>query len=674
MDRLTRRSYGYTGTSPAVSLETTRVDYAYDSCGSYTRGRLCSVTAKKGATEVSRTAYNRYDALGRVLESTQTTGGQPYTMAYAYDRAGNLIRQRYPSERVVDYVYDGAGRIAGAKTGIDDWYAGGTGDNAVGYEPHGGVKQLLLGNGLWEQRRYNARLQPTQIGLGTTTATGGTLVATGTTPSAGLLLLDYSYGTISNNGNVLSQQIRVGDSLDLMQAYTYDELNRLKTSRETGNGTTWSQTYTYDLYGNRAVTAGRNYGSHEALTAFNASNNRLLGGAAYDGAGNLTLDWGGRRVKYDGDNRMVNFRVTAGGMLTNVKYRYDGEGRRVQKEVVGGKTTTYVYNAAGQLVAEYAGTVPGALRYLTPDHLGSTRVVTGAVVSGSDGGVVSRHDYLPFGEEIGSLGGRTAALKYSASGPAQKFTGKERDTESGLDYFNARYFSGAGGRFTSVDPENAGADPADPQSWNGYAYARNNPLLYTDPDGRDFEVCRGDGDDRVCTTYTNKEFYKFLAEEKLDYRPQYDEGGVLLPSNIYSVDEGGDGTLYGTATYFNTEPGIILGELGPFDFVFGGIAKTFFGKLGGRLLSQSGSGIITTSLSRKAVKILGALYTLKNRTVREVILERGGNASNVRKAGHYADETLGELAEAYAQKKPGAKAAMKIVRQAKKKAQKSYGQ
>ena len=154
LDRLTRRSYSYAGSSTAVSLGTTRVDYAYDSCGSYSEGRMCSVTARKGQTEVSRTAYNRYDALGRVLESTQTTGGQAYTMAYAYDRAGNLTSQRYPSDRVVDYVYDGAGRIAGAKTGIDGWYAGGTGDNAIGYEPHGGVKQLLLGNGLWEQRRY----------------------------------------------------------------------------------------------------------------------------------------------------------------------------------------------------------------------------------------------------------------------------------------------------------------------------------------------------------------------------------------------------------------------------------------------------------------------------------------------------------------------------------------
>ena len=342
---------------------------------------------------------------------------------------------------------------------------------------------MRLGNALWEERRYNRRLQPTQIGLGTARTTAATL-DTATSPR---LLLDYSYGTTTNNGNVASQQIRVG-TLDLTQSYAYDKLNRLTGATERRSGTeTWSQTYQYDVYGNRAVTAGRNHGSTpaltpSALTAFNASSNRLLGGAAYDGAGNLTLDWGGRRFKYDGDNRMVSFDTT--GVETDGTYSYDGEGRRV-KRVVGGVTTTYVYNVLGQLVAEYAssGTLLPGIRYLTPDHLGSTRVVSQAVVSGSDGGVVSRHDYLPFGEEIGSLGGRTAALKYSASGPAQKFTGKERDAESGLDYFQARYFSGAGGRFTSVDPENAGADPADPQSWNGYAYARNNPLLYVDPLG-----------------------------------------------------------------------------------------------------------------------------------------------------------------------------------------------
>ena len=473
LDRLTGRSYSYRGADSGVSLETTRVAYAYDNCGAYSRGRLCSVTASKGTTEVSKTTYNRYDALGRVLGSTQTTGETPYRMAYAYDRAGNLVSQTYPSGKVIETVYDGAGRVAGVKTGVDGWYAGGEGDNAVKYEAHGGVRQLRLGNGLWEQRRYNARLQPTQIGLGTTLATGS-LTPTG----SGLLLLDYSYGTTANNGNVLSQRIRAGT------------LNQ-------------TQTYAYDRYGNRAVTASTGGTDSylplvdqtltpQALTSFNTSSNRLKGLVAYDGAGNLTQDWGMRNFKYDGDNRMVDFRVTAGGMLKNVKYRYDGEGRRVQKEVVGGRTTTYVYNILGQLVAEFGGAAaqqPG-IRYLTPDHLGSTRVVTQAVVSGSDGGVLSRHDYLPFGQEIEpNRGNRSAVSGYTAGladGPAQKFTGKERDAESRLDYFNARYFSAAGGRFTSVDPENAGADPVDPQSWNGYSYVLNMPLNLIDPTGEEW--------------------------------------------------------------------------------------------------------------------------------------------------------------------------------------------
>ena len=494
LDRLTGRSYRYRGADSGVSLETTRVAYAYDSCGAYARGRLCSVTASKDGTVVSRTTYNRYDALGRVLKSTQTTGRTPYRMAYAYDRAGNLISQTYPSGKVIKTVYDGAGRVAGVKTGIDGWYAGGEGDNAVTYEAHGGVRQLRLGNGLWEQRRYNARQQPTQIGLGTTLATGS-LTPTG----SGLLLLDYSYGTTANNGNVLSQRIRAG-TLNLTQTYTYDMLNRLKTARETGSGTGWSQTYQYDRYGNRAVTANSQGAASylplvdqtltpQALTSFNTSSNRLTGLVAYDGAGNLTQDWGTRNFKYDGDNRMVDFRVTAGGMLTHVKYRYDGEGRRIEKEVVGGATTTYVYNILGQLVAEFGGAAaqqPGT-QYLTPDHLGSTRVVTGDGIAGAAPVVLSRHDYLPFGQEIEpNRGNRSAVSGYTAdlaAGPTQKFTGKERDAESRLDYFGARYFGGAGGRFTSVDPENAGADPADPQGWNAYAYVENKPLNFVDPDG-----------------------------------------------------------------------------------------------------------------------------------------------------------------------------------------------
>jgi RHS repeat-associated protein len=70
-----------------------------------------------------------------------------------------------------------------------------------------------------------------------------------------------------------------------------------------------------------------------------------------------------------------------------------------------------------------------------------------------------------------------------------RFTGKERDAETGLDYFGARYFSGAQGRFTSPDPLMASAKVSNPQSWNRYSYTFNNPLRFTDPTG--MYTCEG---------------------------------------------------------------------------------------------------------------------------------------------------------------------------------------
>jgi RHS repeat-associated protein len=71
-------------------------------------------------------------------------------------------------------------------------------------------------------------------------------------------------------------------------------------------------------------------------------------------------------------------------------------------------------------------------------------------------------------------------------GIRQRFTQKERDNESGLDYFLARYYSSAQGRFTSVDPSMTSARAIHPQSWNRYSYTINNPLRYTDPTGLDW--------------------------------------------------------------------------------------------------------------------------------------------------------------------------------------------
>jgi RHS repeat-associated protein len=68
---------------------------------------------------------------------------------------------------------------------------------------------------------------------------------------------------------------------------------------------------------------------------------------------------------------------------------------------------------------------------------------------------------------------------------ALQFTSKERDAETGLDYFGARYVSGAQGRFTSPDPLMASAHASNPQTWNRYTYGLNNQLRYFDPDGLD---------------------------------------------------------------------------------------------------------------------------------------------------------------------------------------------
>jgi RHS repeat-associated protein len=93
---------------------------------------------------------------------------------------------------------------------------------------------------------------------------------------------------------------------------------------------------------------------------------------------------------------------------------------------------------------------------------------------------------MPFGEEIPADGTvRSATYGYQSGwdGFATKFTGQLRDNETGLDYFHARYYSAAQGRFTSADAPLMFATPDDPQGWNLYSYTRNNPLNRIDPDG-----------------------------------------------------------------------------------------------------------------------------------------------------------------------------------------------
>src|SRR5437773_8850099 len=80
------------------------------------------------------------------------------------------------------------------------------------------------------------------------------------------------------------------------------------------------------------------------------------------------------------------------------------------------------------------------------------------------------------------------ALRGCAGSNYPFLTSKERDNETGLDFFEARYFASMQGRFTSSDPIMITADRLiDPQEINLYNYARNNPLLFTDPTGEDID-------------------------------------------------------------------------------------------------------------------------------------------------------------------------------------------
>jgi RHS repeat-associated protein len=112
----------------------------------------------------------------------------------------------------------------------------------------------------------------------------------------------------------------------------------------------------------------------------------------------------------------------------------------------------------------------GAVFYFFSDHLGTNRIVTNAT-----GGVVEDSDFYPFGGERVVLDGLNNNYK---------FTGHERDGESGLDYMVARHYAFTLGRFLQPDLPFADQRPANPQTWNLFPYARNNPLYFVDPTGR----------------------------------------------------------------------------------------------------------------------------------------------------------------------------------------------
>jgi hypothetical protein len=288
----------------------------------------------------------------------------------------------------------------------------------------------------------------TELALGTSDADGS------------LWKLKYDYGelntdgsvnTAKNTGNIAKQTVTFnGLTNPLVQTYKYDSLYRLTEAKEmSGTDRTWEEHFHYDRFGNR--TSQEKYVGNITITldsktkpTIDPNTNRFNSGQniSYDKNGNIIQDIGDenavRTFIFNGDNKQ-KYVVQSGHNVG--EYFYDGEGNRVRKIVYNtdGVTikeeTVFVYSA-GKLVEEYSTKTPPqnpTTSYTVTDQLLSPRIITD-----SNGNVVSRRDFMPFGEEItNNIGERAAALnlKYGvADGVRQKFTGYQKGAALPLSF------------------------------------------------------------------------------------------------------------------------------------------------------------------------------------------------------------------------------------------------
>jgi RHS repeat-associated protein len=374
-----------------------------------------------------------YDAAGNQTKDYLTWNG-----TRTFDAENRMITAT--NGTTDKYTYDADGKRTRRKVGkLETWYVYGLGGELVAeYAPNAPAstpdKEYGYRNG-----QLLVTAAPVDAALGKTATQKSTFVSGGTTFSAGL--------AIDGNTN--------GTFWDLSSATTnYDYQNwwqvDLGTSQLLSSIQVWPRTdccpeHTANFY---VIVSDNAFTSTDLTTTLNQP-----GVSSYWVAGNNAI------VATIAVNRTARY----------VRVQRNDSQYLVLAEVKVWQTTADV-------------------EWLVTDHLGTPRMITDS--TGSLTGI-KRHDYLPFGEELtANQGGRTTLQGYSINdGTRQKFTSKERDNETGLDYFGARYFASTQGRFTSADPAMVSlARMVDPQQLNLYSYVRNKPLSLIDPDGREIWI------------------------------------------------------------------------------------------------------------------------------------------------------------------------------------------
>ena len=455
-----------------------------------------------------------YDKMGRSQHYWQCTplncgSASIWAASYNYDVAGDVTSWNHPAGFTITNTISAARRITQIASSWNDSTHPGTLAQNILYTAARDVTGLqngCVGSGctpVQETYTYNNRLQEVMVELGTAG-----------NPAADSCRV-YNYYALSsnptncavptqgtnNNGNVAGYFYNdsATPSLSHSASYYYDAVNRLVSAAATGNAT-YSQTFTYTGDGSNGAFGNMSCApSGPACVTFtySASSNRITSsGYSYDAAGNLTGD-GTHAYQWDAEAHLTVAYLSGTAVQTNT---YNALGQRV-RDVTQTNTTDEAYGADGSLLwrytgnssdpnqrafvpfsggilAEYYGGSPGGTIFDHPDELGS--ITAGTSYNGS---VCQERLFLPFGEAWTGAG---------SCGMHQVFS-KLPDYDAETDQYNTlhRHYSPSG-RWLSPDPGGLKVVRLDdPQTWNMYAYVRNNPTTLTDPSGLEPDPPKG---------------------------------------------------------------------------------------------------------------------------------------------------------------------------------------
>ncbi|WP_433517010.1 RHS repeat-associated core domain-containing protein [Nonomuraea sp. CA-143628] len=481
-------------------------------------------TRKDGPTGPLLTSRT-YDTVhkGQLSSTTRYDGGQAYTITVnAYDNMERAIRTTVsvPSSEgslAGSYVFDTRYKFDGTVQSNSFPAAGGLAAETVVYS-YDDLRRPTTTSGLTSyvtKSVHSLTGKPEQYEL----STGGKKVwitnsyeygtqrlASARTDREDVAGVDRNVSyTYDDAGNVLRASDTSRNGTDT-QCFTFDHLRRLteawtqatamcaQTPTMGGSQPYW-QSFSYDVTGNRTkeVEHGttdtvRTYrypapGSPQPHTLTSVEQTGAAGARTdtftYDAIGNTTSR-NAQKLEWDAEGRLS--KVTEGGKVSS--YVYDVEGNRLLRRDPG---STTLYLPGMELRLDQAAdkvegtrfyvhdTVQVAVRtvkgvsFVANDHHGTGELAIDAATQS-----VTQRRYKPFGQLRGELQG--------GAWPSERgFVGGTDDSATGLVHLGAREYDPVIGRFISVDPV---IDHKDPQQMNGYSYANNNPVTFTDPDGK----------------------------------------------------------------------------------------------------------------------------------------------------------------------------------------------